>query len=57
MYDLPLTLKTVVRPEWKEVIVKQGYESKRIPTQKTGNTTFVQYQASPNAGNIEITGV
>jgi hypothetical protein len=57
MYDLPLTLKTVVRPEWKEVIVKQGYESKRIPTQKTGNATFVQYQASPNAGNIEISGV
>jgi peptidoglycan/xylan/chitin deacetylase (PgdA/CDA1 family) len=55
--DLPLTLKTVVRPEWKEVIVKQGYESKRIPTQKTGNATFVQYQASPNAGNIEISGV
>jgi peptidoglycan/xylan/chitin deacetylase (PgdA/CDA1 family) len=57
MYDLPLTLKTVVRPEWKEVIVKQGYESNRIPTQKTGNATFVQYQASPNASNIEITGV
>ncbi len=57
IYDLPLTLKTLVRPEWKEVIVKQGYESKRIPTQKTGNATFVQYQASPNAGNIEITGV
>jgi peptidoglycan/xylan/chitin deacetylase (PgdA/CDA1 family) len=57
IYDLPLTLKTVVRPEWKEVIVKQGYESKRIPTQKIGNATFVQYQASPNAGNIEIKGV
>jgi hypothetical protein len=54
MYDLPLTLKTVVRPEWKEVIVKQGNESRRIPTQKTGNTTFVQYQASPNA-DVEIT--
>jgi peptidoglycan/xylan/chitin deacetylase (PgdA/CDA1 family) len=57
MYDLPLTLRTVVRSEWKEVIVKQGNESTRIPTQKTGNTTFVQYQASPNAGEIEITGV
>jgi peptidoglycan/xylan/chitin deacetylase (PgdA/CDA1 family) len=55
LYDLPLTLKTVVRPEWKEVIVKQGYESKRIATRKTGNVTFVQYQASPNA-DIEITG-
>ena len=55
MYDLPLTLKTVVRPEWKEVIVKQGNESKRIPTQKTGNVTFVQYQALPNE-DIEITG-
>ena len=57
MYNLPLTLRTIVRPEWKEVIVKQGNESKRIATQKTGNTSFVQYQASPNAGNIEISGV
>lgn len=57
LYDLPLTLKTVVKPEWKEVIVKQANESRKLPTQKAGNITFVQYQALPNAGNIEITGV
>ena len=56
MYNLPLTLKTVVSPEWKEVIVKQGNESSRISTQKTGDVTFVQYQASPDA-NIDITAV
>jgi len=56
MYDLPLTLRTVVSPEWKEVIVKQGYESKKVPVQKTGNTTFVQYQASPDV-DIEIAGI
>lgn len=56
MYDLPLTLKTVVKPEWKEVVVRQGAESKIITTYKAGNVTFVQYQAMPNAGNIEITG-
>jgi hypothetical protein len=55
MYDLPLTLKTVVRPEWKEVIVKQGNESTSILTQKDGNITFVQYQATPG-NDINITG-
>ena len=55
MYDLPLTLRTVVRPEWKEVIVKQDNKSIRIPTQKKGNITFVQYQANPG-NDISITG-
>ena len=55
MYNLPLTLKTVVRPGWKEVIVKQGNESTSILTQKDGNITFVQYQATPG-NDINITG-
>jgi len=57
VYDLPLTLKTVVSPKWKEVIVKQGNEVKRIPTQQNGEETYVLYQAVPGAGNIEITSV
>jgi peptidoglycan/xylan/chitin deacetylase (PgdA/CDA1 family) len=56
VYDLPLTLKTVVRPEWKEVTVKQGSNVKRIKTQHDGNVTYILYQALPNTGIIEITG-
>jgi len=57
MYNLPLTLKTQVRPGWKEVTVRQGNEIIKLPTQKNGKSTFVLYQAVPNSGNIEITGV
>jgi len=55
IYDLPLTLKTVVQPQWKEVTVKQGSNVKRIKTHQDAKVTYVLYQALPNAGNIEIT--
>jgi peptidoglycan/xylan/chitin deacetylase (PgdA/CDA1 family) len=56
VYNLPLTLKTIVRPEWKEVTVKQGSNVMRIKTQQDGKVTYILYQALPDAGNIEITG-
>jgi peptidoglycan/xylan/chitin deacetylase (PgdA/CDA1 family) len=56
IYDLPLTLKTVVQPGLKEVTVKQGNNIKKIKTQQEGKVTYVLYQALPNAGTIEITG-
>jgi peptidoglycan/xylan/chitin deacetylase (PgdA/CDA1 family) len=55
LYDLPLTLKTIVHPEWTEVTVKQGNSKKRIKTQKEGKVTYVLYQALPNSGRVEIT--
>jgi peptidoglycan/xylan/chitin deacetylase (PgdA/CDA1 family) len=55
IYDLPLTLRTVVKPGSKEVKVKQGSSIKKIKTQMNGNETYVLYQALPNAGIIEIT--
>jgi peptidoglycan/xylan/chitin deacetylase (PgdA/CDA1 family) len=57
MYNLPLTLKTKVRPGWKEVSIRQGNEIKQLPTQKNGKETFVLYQAVPNSGDIEITRI
>ena len=57
MYNLPLTLKTQVRPGWKEVTVRQGNETKQLPAQKNGGETFVLYQAIPNGENIEISEV
>jgi peptidoglycan/xylan/chitin deacetylase (PgdA/CDA1 family) len=57
VYDLPLTLKTIVKPGWKEVVVKQGDEIKRLRTQQNGKETYVLFQAIPNSGNIEISGI
>jgi peptidoglycan/xylan/chitin deacetylase (PgdA/CDA1 family) len=56
MYDLPLTLKTTVNSDWKEVVVKQGNKSAKIKTQRAASSNFVLYQAEPNGGEIEITG-
>jgi len=56
IYNHPLTLRTVVRPEWKEVTIKQGKQVKRVKTQKDGGTTSVLYEALPNAGDIKIKG-
>jgi hypothetical protein len=57
MYNLPLTLKTKVKPGWKEVTVKQGNEIKRLPSHKDEEGTYVLYQAMPNGGNIGISGI
>lgn len=57
IYDIPLTLMSYVRPEWNEVVVKQGSEIKRLMTQQQGKETFVLYQAVPNGGDIYITGI
>lgn len=57
VYDVPLTLMTYVRPGWKEVIVKQGNDIKRLRTQQKGKETYVLYQSLPNSENIEISGV
>lgn len=54
MYDLPLTLKTVVKPGWNEVTVRQDGIEKRIKTQQEGKIKYVVYQALPNSGRIEI---
>jgi peptidoglycan/xylan/chitin deacetylase (PgdA/CDA1 family) len=57
IYNIPLTLKTYVSSKWREVLVKQGGENKKISPQKDGKGSFVLYQATPNAGDIEISAV
>ena len=57
MYNIPLTLKSYVRADWKEAVVKQGDEVKSHPTRQDGTGTYVLYQAVPNGGNIEISGI
>jgi peptidoglycan/xylan/chitin deacetylase (PgdA/CDA1 family) len=55
MYDLPLTLKTYVNSEWKNVQVKQGEKVSSATTSSDDEGTFIIYQAKPNAGTIELT--
>ena len=57
LYDLPLTLKTYVNPQWKEAIVKQGKTVTKTIVQTEGAAAFVMYQAMPGKGTVEISGV
>ena len=57
LYDLPLTLKTYVNPEWNEAQVKQGKSVTKVTVQREGSSAFVLYQAMPGKGVIEISGV
>ena len=57
LYDLPLTLKTVVNPKWKEANIKQGKSIKKVKVRHEGSETFILYQAEPGNETIEISGI
>jgi peptidoglycan/xylan/chitin deacetylase (PgdA/CDA1 family) len=54
MYDLPLTLKTYISPDWKNVLVKQNGKEQNLVAQKDAAGNFVLYKAVPNEGSITI---
>jgi peptidoglycan/xylan/chitin deacetylase (PgdA/CDA1 family) len=54
LYKLPLTLKTYVDEEWKEVTVTQGGKSVKVSSQADKDGTYVLYQALPNGEAVEI---
>ena len=54
IYDLPLTLKTVVPAAWKTADLQQGAKKIKLPVQRQGEVAFVQYRALPNAAKIII---
>jgi len=56
IYDIPLTLKSYVPSSWKEVLVEQGSEKKRIYPQGDIKGSYVLYQIRPNGGILELTG-
>ncbi len=54
MYDLPLTLKTYISPDWKNVLVKQNGKEQNVFLAKDAGGVYILYKAAPNAGNITI---
>jgi peptidoglycan/xylan/chitin deacetylase (PgdA/CDA1 family) len=48
MYDLPLTLKTYVPPNWNQVKVTQGASTQKADVRHDGNGAYVLYQLKPN---------
>jgi peptidoglycan/xylan/chitin deacetylase (PgdA/CDA1 family) len=53
-YDLPLTLKTQVPVGWHAVQVRQGDQVKRVEAFQQKGTSYVLYQAVPNAEVITL---
>jgi peptidoglycan/xylan/chitin deacetylase (PgdA/CDA1 family) len=54
MYNVPLTLRTYVSDEWKQVNVKQGDKIQSVTADKNDKGTFIIYQLQPNGGSAEI---
>lgn len=55
LYDEPVTLKTYVPENWKNVFVNKQNRKEKVASQKDDKGVFVLYQAIPNKGKIEIT--
>jgi peptidoglycan/xylan/chitin deacetylase (PgdA/CDA1 family) len=54
IYDLPLTLRTVVPAAWKSAELRQGDRKSILSVHKQGALAFVQYRAAANAEKIVI---
>jgi peptidoglycan/xylan/chitin deacetylase (PgdA/CDA1 family) len=55
LYNHPLTLKTYVPSDWKEIKVTQGGKVLKSDLSTDEKGTFVLYEALPNAEAIEVT--
>jgi peptidoglycan/xylan/chitin deacetylase (PgdA/CDA1 family) len=55
-YDLPLTLKTYVSPDWKRVWIWQGKRMQRVDATTDGKGTYVLYQVYPNGIAATLSG-
>ncbi len=55
LFDLPLTLKTYVDPDWNAVRVTQGEAATTVEVVREDDKAYVLYQAVPGGEEIELT--
>ena len=48
LYDLPLTARTTIPPEWRVVRFRQGEDVRWLPVYRDGGKTSVMYRIKPN---------
>jgi peptidoglycan/xylan/chitin deacetylase (PgdA/CDA1 family) len=53
-YNIPLTLKTYVPKEWKNVVLNNGQSKNKLPIKKDSKGNFVLYPVTPNKRTVEI---
>jgi peptidoglycan/xylan/chitin deacetylase (PgdA/CDA1 family) len=56
-YELPLTLKTQVPSGWHSVQVHQGNQIKKVEAFQEKGTSYILYQAAPNAEVVKLDAV
>lgn len=54
IYNIPLTLKSYVAPDWEQVSVTQDGEEKLLTPQRDGKGSYILYQANPNSTPIKL---
>ena len=54
-YNVPLTMKTYVPKEWKNLVLKNGQSRDKLNIKKDNKGSYVLYKLTPNTGIIEIT--
>jgi len=54
MYNVPLTLKTYVPTDWKQVSILQGKRMKKLKILKDGNGNYLMYKANSNSTLLTI---
>lgn len=57
LYDLPLTLKTYVDPQWVEARIGLGKSDVNVMVNHEGSSAFVIYQANPSDEEIIISKI
>jgi hypothetical protein len=48
MYDLPLTLKTYIPPNWRNVTITQGKNTQHVAAKNDEKGAYILYQLRPN---------
>ena len=57
LYNVPLTLKTYVKSDWKEVKITQGNQSLTRKPQTDQGGAYILYPAMPGDTAIEIASI
>ena len=55
LYDLALTARTAVPPDWTSAQFTQGKTTRKLAVQRDGRQSFVMYRVAPNSGLVRLT--
>jgi hypothetical protein len=57
IYNKPLTLKTYIPKNWKNVKVEQSNQQQKVQVKNDGGGNYVLYNAMPDGREIKLSGM